>query len=129
MNITTIHESCIKISGFSREQVQDYARASGDLNGIHIDEEEAKAHGLPGIIVHGLLTMAYTYVPFFHHLEKGWYVSHFQTRFTGRVFLDEALLIEWMPAEKENTFTLKASKEDGTQVTEGIIELSQSKSM
>jgi acyl dehydratase len=35
-----------------------YAGASGDFNPIHIDEEFAKAVGLPGKILHGLWTMA-----------------------------------------------------------------------
>jgi acyl dehydratase len=35
-----------------------YAGASGDFNPIHIDEEFAKAIGLPGKILHGLWTMA-----------------------------------------------------------------------
>jgi acyl dehydratase len=35
-----------------------YAGASGDFNPIHIDDEFAKAVGLPGRILHGLWTMA-----------------------------------------------------------------------
>ncbi len=35
-----------------------YAGASGDFNPIHIDEEFARAVGLPGRIRHGLWTMA-----------------------------------------------------------------------
>lgn len=35
-----------------------YAGASGDFNPIHVDEEFAKAVGLPGRILHGLWSMA-----------------------------------------------------------------------
>ena len=35
-----------------------YAGASGDFNPIHIDEDFAKAVGLPGRILHGLYSMA-----------------------------------------------------------------------
>ena len=35
-----------------------YAGASGDFNPIHIDEQFARAVGLPGRILHGLWTMA-----------------------------------------------------------------------
>jgi acyl dehydratase len=35
-----------------------YAGASGDYNPIHVDEDFAKAVGLPGKILHGLYTMA-----------------------------------------------------------------------
>jgi len=36
----------------------EYAEVSGDHNPIHLDDEFAKSVGLPGIIIHGLYTMA-----------------------------------------------------------------------
>ncbi len=42
-----------------RDQTVRYADASGDRNPIHVDENVAKMVGLPGIIVHGLCTMAF----------------------------------------------------------------------
>jgi acyl dehydratase len=42
------------------DQTYRYAEASGDRNPIHVDENVAKMAGLPGIIVHGLCTMAFT---------------------------------------------------------------------
>ena len=35
-----------------------YAEASGDPNPIHVDPEFAKSVGLPGVILHGLYSMA-----------------------------------------------------------------------
>jgi acyl dehydratase len=43
-----------------KDQTFRYAEASGDPNPIHVDENIAKMAGLPGIIVHGLCTMAFT---------------------------------------------------------------------
>ena len=43
-----------------QDQTFRYAEASGDPNPIHVDENIAKMAGLPGIIVHGLCTMAFT---------------------------------------------------------------------
>jgi acyl dehydratase len=40
------------------DQAQRYARASGDHNPIHLDDDAAQAVGLPGRILHGLCTMA-----------------------------------------------------------------------
>ena len=43
---------------FREEQIAAYARASGDMNPIHLDEEFAKSVGLPGVIAHGMLQMS-----------------------------------------------------------------------
>ncbi|MFI5564730.1 MaoC/PaaZ C-terminal domain-containing protein [Amycolatopsis japonica] len=42
------------------DQTYRYAPAAGDPMPIHLDEEVAKDSGLPGIIAHGLCTMAFT---------------------------------------------------------------------
>ena len=47
---------------FDADQTFRYAEASGDPMQIHLDEEFAKAVGMPGIIIHGLCTMAFTSV-------------------------------------------------------------------
>ena len=47
---------------FDADQTYRYAEASGDPMQIHLDDEFAKAVGLPGIIIHGLCTMAFTSV-------------------------------------------------------------------
>jgi acyl dehydratase len=41
-----------------RAQLVQYAGASGDFNPIHWDEEFARRVGLPGVISHGMFTMA-----------------------------------------------------------------------
>jgi NAD(P)-dependent dehydrogenase (short-subunit alcohol dehydrogenase family)/acyl dehydratase/putative sterol carrier protein len=41
------------------DQADRYAVASGDDNPIHVNPETAKAAGLPGVILHGLCTMAF----------------------------------------------------------------------
>jgi acyl dehydratase len=46
------------IVDITREQIRAYAEASGDDNPVHLDEVVAQRAGLPGIIAHGLLTMA-----------------------------------------------------------------------
>ncbi len=44
---------------FDDDQTFRYAEASGDPVRIHLDEAVAQAVGLPGIIIHGLCTMAF----------------------------------------------------------------------
>jgi acyl dehydratase len=42
----------------TRDQIRAYAEASGDHNPIHLDDDAARAAGLPGVIAHGMLGMA-----------------------------------------------------------------------
>lgn len=42
----------------TREDLVAYAEASGDHNPIHQDEDVARAVGLPGVIAHGMYTLA-----------------------------------------------------------------------
>lgn len=42
----------------TRTELALFAGTSGDHNPIHLDDAEAKAGGLPGVIVHGMLMMA-----------------------------------------------------------------------
>jgi NAD(P)-dependent dehydrogenase (short-subunit alcohol dehydrogenase family)/acyl dehydratase/putative sterol carrier protein len=44
--------------GITEDQPGRYAAASGDENPIHLDPATARAAGLPGVIAHGLCTMA-----------------------------------------------------------------------
>jgi len=44
---------------FDPDQTFRYAEASGDPVRIHLDDAAARAMGLPGIIIHGLCTMAF----------------------------------------------------------------------
>ena len=48
------------VQKFDADQTHRYAEASGDPMPIHTDDDFAKQMGLPGIIVHGLCTMAFT---------------------------------------------------------------------
>jgi acyl dehydratase len=50
------------VQTYDADQTFRYAEASGDPMQIHLDEEFAKSVGLPGIIIHGLCTMAFTSV-------------------------------------------------------------------
>ena len=57
---TPKEEPLLRVSqDIGSDQTFRYAEASGDRNPIHLDENVAKMAGLPGIVVHGLCTMAY----------------------------------------------------------------------
>ena len=76
----------------SRDQLRLYAEASGDPNPIHLSDEAADAAGLPGVIAHGMLTVATMGLLFSPHLEHG-HVKTFRSRFSGMVFLGDVLRV------------------------------------
>ena len=43
----------------ARRDLQEYATATGDFNPIHVDHDAALRAGLPGTVVHGLLTASW----------------------------------------------------------------------
>lgn len=76
----------------SRDQLRKYAEASGDPNPIHLSDEAADAAGLPGVIAHGMLTVATMGLLFSPYLEHG-HVRTFRSRFSGMVFLGDVLRV------------------------------------
>ena len=42
----------------TRIDLERYAQASGDPNPIHLSDDAARSVGLPGVIAHGMFTMA-----------------------------------------------------------------------
>jgi len=47
-----------RVFTITRADLVAYAEASGDHNPIHQDEDVARSVGLPGVIAHGMYTMA-----------------------------------------------------------------------
>ena len=43
----------------TREQLKEYAAASGDPNPMHTDDEFARTAGYPGVFAHGMLSMGW----------------------------------------------------------------------
>ena len=75
-----------------RMRLIKYAGASGDFNPIHLLDDAAEEAGLPGIIAHGMLTVATMGLLFSPYLEYG-YIKAFRSRFSGMVFLGDVLCV------------------------------------
>lgn len=86
----------------NRLQLIKYAGASGDYNPIHTIDRAAEEAGLPGIIAHGMLTVATMGLLFSPYLEHG-YVKTFRSRFSGMVFLDDVLRVGGRVSGAEDT--------------------------
>jgi acyl dehydratase len=103
-----------------RARLAQYAQASGDSNPIHLSDAAAEEAGLPGIIAHGMLTVASMGLLFSPYLEHG-YVKTFRSRFSGMVFLGNVLRVggrvrgvEETPEGRLYTFEVDATREEGT---------------
>ena len=70
---------------FTREQIAEYAEASGDHNPIHLDEEFARTVGLPGVIAHGMLQMGLLASLLTHELGDHRRIRRLSVRFAGMV--------------------------------------------
>jgi acyl dehydratase len=84
----------------SRLQLIKYAGASGDFNPIHTIDEAASNAGLPGVIQHGMLTMATIGRLLSPYLDAG-FIKEFHARFTGMVFVGDVITIGGKVTAKE----------------------------
>ena len=86
----------------TRLQLIKYAGASGDFNPIHTIDQAAEEAGLPGVIAHGMLTLASVGLLFSPYLEHG-YVKTLLARFSGMVFVGDELAIGGRVTGSEET--------------------------
>lgn len=87
-----------------KDQTYRYKEASGDPNPIHVDENFAKMAGLPGIIVHGLCTMAFVSRAVIDKLAGGdpLKLKRLRVRFTRPVFPGQTITTRmWQDGERD----------------------------
>ncbi|TME84244.1 MAG: dehydratase [Chloroflexi bacterium] len=87
------------------EQIRQYAEASGDRNPIHLDETFARSASLPGVIAHGMLTMAFANQMVTNWLGDRSLLKRLQGRFAGMV----------VPGDDVTCSGTIASKDDATR--------------
>ena len=111
------------------DQTHRYAKASGDYNPIHVDENIAKLAGLPGIIVHGLCTMAFTSKVMINHVcdSDPRRLRRLRARFSRPVFPgQEITTAAWPLPDRDGlkVYTYETYNPDGKEVIrEGIAEV------
>jgi acyl dehydratase len=76
-----------------------YAGASGDFNPIHIDDEFARAVGLPGRILHGLYTMALLARAQTEALGGPTHLKRLTVQFRGVALAEHEIVIESLVKE------------------------------
>jgi len=109
-----VHEDSVKVDD---DQTIRYAAASGDPNPIHQDENIAKMAGLPGIILHGMCTMAIATKGAVDGLAGGdpTKVKRVRVRFSKPVFPGQELTTRfWKQAD--NVYGFETYNPDGQVV-------------
>jgi acyl dehydratase len=112
-----------------RDQTLRYAEASGDLNPIHVDDNVARMAGLPGIVVHGLCTMAFTSSVMIDQLCAGdpSRLKRLAVRFSRPVFPGDTITTNvWPDGERggRRLFAYETCNAEGLPVIrDGIVEV------
>jgi acyl dehydratase len=110
------------------EQIRRYAEASGDRNPIHLDETFARSAGLPGVIAHGMLTMAFTNQMVTAWLGDRALLKRLQGRFAGMVLPGDEVTCSGNVASKDSetrrvTINLVVTNQRGEKVfNKGVAE-------
>jgi acyl dehydratase len=75
-----------------REDVKAYADASGDQNPLHQDDNFARSVGFPGIIAHGMFSMAHLTNAITDWVGDPGALRRIKVQFRAPVFMDEVLV-------------------------------------
>lgn len=107
---------------FSVEQSVDddqsvrYADASGDHNPIHTDKDVAALAGLPGVILHGLCTMAFVHNALVRKLDGDpSRLQQLSVRFSRPVLMGDVLTID-VRGDEAGPWHIKVTNQDGVAV-------------
>jgi acyl dehydratase len=108
------------------DQTLRYAEASGDVNPIHLDANIARMAGLPGIIVHGLCTMAFCSKAVIESVCGGdpRRVRRLRVRFVRPVLPGQTIATRIWPAEETSSggkFDFETVNPNGRPVIRGGI--------
>jgi 3-hydroxybutyryl-CoA dehydratase len=118
---------------FSDGDVRDFARISGDINPIHLDEEKAAASIFGRRIAHGILVSGLISAVLGNDLPGAGTIYLGQdSSFLAPVFLDDEItaeveVTELRPEKKIAKLSTNCYKADGTQVIRGtaVVKLSE----
>jgi acyl dehydratase len=109
----------------AQDQTVRYAAASGDHFAIHLDDEFARSVGLPGRIVHGLCTMAFTGRAVLEAtgVEGPGRIGRLAVRFSAPLFPGDTLTTRIWDLGGSTYGFEAVSGQDATVVKDGLAEL------
>jgi acyl dehydratase len=116
------------VQHFDEDQTFRYGPAAGDPMPIHLDEDIAKDAGLPGIIGHGLCTMAFTSWAVLTEVGGSDVnrLKRFAVRFSKMVIPGDDLETRIWKVKSENgvtTYAFETARGDEFVITDGLAEI------
>ena len=119
-------KNSVTFGPLSQNQIADYADASGDFNKIHLDADFARAAGLPGTIVHGMLTMGLVGEALKEFGIESAHIAEFETKFKDIVPVNSRIVVHVESlSEDRRRIALKATAEDGREICHSSITLKE----
>ena len=115
---------------FDTDQTYRYSDASGDMVPIHLDDALARSVGLPGIIIHGLCTMAFISWAAIDQLAGGdpTRLKRLAVRFSKPVLPGQTITTRFYAAgarDRREVFAFETTNGDGDVVIkDGVAEVS-----
>jgi acyl dehydratase len=108
-----------------REDVKAYADASGDQNPLHQDDDFARSVGFPGIIAHGMFSMAHVVSALKDWAGTPTALRSIKVQFRAVVYMDETLIAKGRvaskdPSSREVTLDVWAEVERDGQTVQAI---------
>ena len=100
---------------FTRDQIAEYAEASGDRNPIHLDDDFARSVGLPSVIAHGMLQMGIAATVAAEAAGGTDRLRRLSVRFAGMVVPGDTVTFTAEPAG-EGKLELRATNQNGEPV-------------
>lgn len=114
----------VAVQRFDADQTFRYADAAGDPMPVHLDDDFAQSIGLPGIIVHGMCTMAFTSHSLIGHVcpQAPGRLARLAVRFSAPALPRHAITTSaWRSSA--SSFAFEAVTDDGdTVITDGLAE-------
>jgi len=109
------------------DQTFRYRDASGDMMPIHVDEGFAKQVGLPGIIAHGLCTMAMCSQAVIKTVADGdpSKLKRLAVRFAANVFPGNDVVTEIHATDQPGVYAFEATSAGATVIKNGLAEVAQ----
>ncbi|MDQ0298926.1 acyl dehydratase [Salibacterium salarium] len=122
-NIENIKTNADFHTSFSLECLQHYAKCSGDIQPIHLDERIARQKGFSRQVVHGMLIMGLVARLYHAKMNQGYIMRSFDMQFVFPLLRDENIFfLSKNQSPNSSLLKVRGFNERGTLIFTGTIQ-------